>query len=436
MNSAEEIHKVPSLQRSKYFATVALVIAVMTWICLMVVAHFLPEYRWLIHIFMLSAEAGVVGGLADWYAVTVLFRNPFGKIPLPKLLRDHTEIIPRNKARIAESMGRFVQENFLSPQIVQRSLQNTDLSLAVGQWLANPKNNGHVVQIIQQTVPKIFEFVSQDQIANFVQNNSVQWVRSTKINTLASEMLRAVLENDFHQDVLQRGLDLAHQWMVSHPEEARELSRTLFKELGVWKLAKGASWIGIDVQQRTIDSLIERVESMLANPEHPWRQDIEATTHALMLQLADTDSEASQRLNSGKDALLDSPQVLNFISGAIAILCDAIKTDLMQPDSGIATNLQAAIQQLGVSLIQNENVREVLNSKMVGLATNFSEQYSDKIIRYISERIHEWDSREMIAKIESEVGGDLHMIRVNGVIVGAFIGLILGIIRAFVENVL
>ncbi|HQV24382.1 MAG TPA: DUF445 domain-containing protein [Acinetobacter sp.] len=435
MSSAEEIH-VPSLQRSKTFAMLALIMAVVAWVVLMITAHFLPEYKWIIHIFMLGAEAGVVGGLADWYAVTVLFRNPFGKMPLPKLLRDHTEIIPRNKARIAESMGRFVQENFLSPQIVQRSLQNVDISLAVGDWLANPKNNKQVVQMIQHTVPKIFEFVSQDQISNFVQNNSVQWVRSTKINNLASEMLRAVLENDFHQDVLQRGLDLAHEWMVSHPEQVRELSGNLFKELGVWKLAKGASWIGIDVQQRTIDSMIEKVESMLANPEHPWRQDIESNTHWLMLELANAESNASLRLNDGKNALLDSPQVLNFISGAVAILCDAIKTDLEQPDSGIAANLQIAIQQLGESLMQNENVRQVLNEKMVGLATNFSEQYSDKIIRYISERIHEWDSREMIAKIESEVGGDLHMIRVNGVIVGAFIGLALGVIRAIVENVL
>lgn len=432
----ESTHEVPSLDRSKRFATIALVVAVVAWFALIISAKLLPEYAWFIHILMLGAEAGVVGGLADWYAITVLFRNPFGKIPIPKFLRDHTEIIPRNKARIAESMGRFVQENFLSPQIVERSLKNADMSLAIGEWLANPKNNTQVVQMIQHTVPRIFEFVSQDQIAHFVQNNSVQWVRSTKINKLASEMLRAVLDNDFHQDVLQRGLDLAHEWMVSHPEEARDLSRKLFQELGVWKLAKGASWIGIDVQQRTIDSLIEKVESMLANPDHPWRQDIEATTHTLMLQLADNDSEASLRLNSGKDALLDSPQVLNFISGAIAILCDAIKTDLMQEDSGIATNLRTAIQQLGISLIQNEKVREVLNEKMVGLATNFSEQYSDKIIRYISERIHEWDSREMIAKIESEVGGDLHMIRVNGVIVGAFIGLALGVIRAIVENVL
>lgn len=426
-------HTSPSLQRSKRFATIALVIAVVTWLALMLTAKLLPEYTWLIHILMLSAEAGVVGGLADWYAITVLFRNPFGKMPIPKFLRDHTEIIPRNKDRIAESMGRFVQENFLSPQVVQKSLHSTDLSLAAGKWLANPQNNVQVTQVIQQTVPKIFEFVGQEQIGRFIQSNSVQWVRNMQVNHLASEMLRAVLENDFHQDVLQCGLDLAHEWMLKHPERSRELTRQLFKELGVWKLAKGASWIGIDVQQRTIDSLLQRVESMLADPEHPWRQKIEEAGQQLMLQLADNNSSASLRLNDTKNALLDSPQVLNFISGAVVILCNAIKEDLQKPDSGIAQNLRVAIQQVGENIIANTAVRQLLNEKMSTIAVNLSDQYSEKVIRFISERIHEWDSREMIGKIENEVGGDLHMIRVNGVVVGAFIGLGLGIIRALVE---
>lgn len=423
----------PNLNRSKRYATIALVVAVVAWLALMISAKLLPEYTWFIQILMLGAEAGVVGGLADWYAITVLFRNPFGKIPIPKFLKDHTEIIPRNKARIAESMGRFVQENFLSPTVVEKSLKNTDLSLAIGQWLANPKNNGQVVDVIQQTVPKIFDFVGQEQIGKFIQNNSVEWVKNTKINTLASEMIRAVLENDFHQDVLQRGLDVAHHWMVDHPEETQELTRKMFKELGVWKLAKGASWIGIDVQQRTIDSLLEKVDSMLADPEHPWRQKIEDAANQLMLQLADSESVASQRLNDTKNALLDSPHVLNFITGAVVILCDAIKNDLLKSNSGIANNLRIAIQQVGQSIIQNDAVRELLNEKMSGIAINLSDQYSEKVITFISERIHEWDSREMIDKIENEVGGDLHMIRVNGVVVGAFIGLTLGVIRAIID---
>lgn len=423
----------PSLNRSKRYATLALILAIVAWLGLMVVAKLLPEYAWLIQILMLGAEAGVVGGLADWYAITVLFRNPFGRIPIPKFLKDHTEIIPRNKERIALSMGRFVQENFLSPQVVERSLQQTDLSRAAGRWLAIPENNLQVVQLVQQSLPRIFEFVGQEQIGRFIQNNSVQWVRNTQINALASEMLRAVLDNDFHQDVLQRGLDLIQGWMKAHPEETRELTRRLFKELGVWKLAKGASWIGIDVQQRTIDSMLGRVESMLADPEHPWRQQIEQYAQQLMLELADENSRSSQRLNQAKNALLDSPQVLNFISGAVVILCQAIQDDLEKPDSGIALNLRAAIQQVGENLMQNQDVRQLLNQQASHLAVSFSDQYSDRVIRFISERIHEWDSREMIDKIENEVGGDLHMIRVNGVVVGAFIGLTLGIIRAIID---
>ena len=426
-------HVSPNLQRSKRFATIALVTAILIWIALMIAAKLLPEYVWFIHILMLSAEAGVVGGFADWYAITVLFRNPFGKLPIPKFLRDHTEIIPRNKARIAESMGRFVQENFLSPQIVERSLARTDLSLAAGRWLAEPKNNTQVTQIVQQSLPKIFEFVGQEQIAGFIQNNSVQWVKNTQINHLASEMLRAVLDNDFHQDVLQRGLDLVHVWMKEHPQETRELTRNLFKEMGVWKLAKGASWIGIDVQQRSIDSVILRVEAMLADPDHPWRLKIEEKGQVLMLALSDPLTEQSQRLNQAKNALLESPQVLNFISGAVAILFNAIQDDLKKPNSGIAENLRVAIQQVGQNIISNASVRELLNTRLSAMAVELSAQYSEKVIRFISERIHEWDSREMIDKIENEVGGDLHMIRVNGVVVGAFIGLVLGIIRAIVE---
>lgn len=423
----------PQLQRSKRFATIALIIAVIAWFLLMALAKMMPEYAWLIHIFMLAAEAGVVGGLADWYAITVLFRNPFGRIPIPRFLKDHTEIIPRNKARIAESMGKFVQENFLSPQVVEQSLNKIDLSLAFGRWLSAPQNNQQVVHMVQQTVPKMIEFVGQEQIAAFIQSNSVQWLRQTRVNTMASEMLRAVLENDFHQDVLQRGLDLVHRWMIEHPEEVQALSRRLFKELGVWKLARGASFIGIDVQQRSIDALIQKVEAILADAEHPFRQNIESTAKTWMLQLADQNSVTSQRFNESKNALLDSEAVLNFISGAVVILCDAVKEDLSKTHSEIANNLRIAIQQVAENLSNNQAVRDLLNQRLSALAIDLSDQYSEKVIRFISERIHEWDSSVMIDKIENEVGSDLHMIRVNGVVVGAFIGLSLGIIRALVD---
>lgn len=423
----------PNLQRSKRFATIALIIAAIAWLLLMVSVKFFPQYSTFIHILMLSAEAGVVGGLADWYAITVLFRNPFGTLPIPHFLRDHTEIIPRNKARIAESMGRFVQENFLSPQVVEKSLQKTDLALSAGKWLATPQNNAQVAQVLQQTLPQIFSFVEQQQIAAFIQNNSVQWLQNTKINRLSSEILRSVLDNDFHQDVLQRALDRAHQWILDHPEKTRTLISQLFQEFGILKLSKGISWLGIDMQQRTIDTFLEQIEAMLANPEHPWRQKLEHYGQKLMLDLTEDDSEVSLRLNARKNALLESPQILNFISGAVVILFNALKEDLQKPNSGVALNIRAAIELLGQNLMDNQEVRQLFNQRFSDLATHFSHHYSDKIIRFVSARIHEWDSSEMIAKIENEVGGDLHMIRVNGVVVGAFIGLVLGLIRAAFE---
>ncbi len=188
------------------------------------------------------------------------------------------------------------------------------------------------------------------------------------------------------------------------------------------------------MQQRTIDSLLQRVESMLADPEHPWRQKIEEAGQQLMLQLADNNSSASLRLNDTKNALLTVPRALEFYQWCSGdSFAMRLRKILQKPDSGIAQNLRVAIQQVGENMIANTAVRQLLNEKISTIAVNLSDQYSEKVIRFISERIHEWDSREMIGKIENEVGGDLHMIRVNGVVVGAFIGLGLGIIRALVE---
>lgn len=428
-------HAAPQLARSRTLAGMALITAVICWIFLLILVKFLPDYAWLLHILMLAAEAGVVGGLADWYAITVLFRNPFGKLPLPRLLREHTEIIPRNKARIAESMGHFVQENFLSPDIVRRSLQRTDVTLMASDWLARPANAQQISSWFQQIAPYILDFFGQDALSEFMRKNIVQWAKNTDMHHLSSELIRAVLENDFHEDVLQRGLDTAHAWIQNHPEKARALASRMLNELSVGTLAWGAGLIGIDVQRRIINALLQKVEQILANPEHPLRVGLEQQSHQLMLALRDPQSAAAQQLNSSKNSLLDSPAVVNFLTGAIVILRDAIKGDLQSEQSAIAQNLQTAIARLGHNLKHSQAVRQVLNTEIEKMAVTFSTDYADKIIRYISQRIHEWDSREMIAKIESEVGGDLHMIRVNGVVVGAFIGLILGIIRALVENI-
>ncbi|MDO4223861.1 MAG: DUF445 family protein, partial [Acinetobacter sp.] len=222
--------RLSDLQRSKRLATLALVVAALIWLILLFLVKLLPDYAWCLHILLLSAEAGVVGGLADWYAVTVLFRNPFGRLPIPAFLRNHTEILPRNQARIAKSMGRFIQENFLSPAIVRHSLQQMDISLAAGRWLAQTQNSQHIVSAVQQTLPKTLDFVGQQQLAEFIKQNSIEWLQNTPIHKTSSELLRAILDNDFHQDVLQLLLDQIQQWIVRNPSKVNALAEDILRE--------------------------------------------------------------------------------------------------------------------------------------------------------------------------------------------------------------
>ena len=425
----------PALARSRRLAMTALLAAAALWIVFQVLSRALPAYALFFDILAQGAEAGVVGGLADWYAVTVLFRNPFGRLPLPALLREHTEIVPRNKARIAQSMGRFVQENFLAPPIVRKSLRATDVSLKIGEWLAQEENAERLTGLLQRIGPRLLQVFESKEIEAFIQQNAVEWVKNTPMHNTVSEMLRAVLENDFHHEALQRGLDAADNWIKENPEKAYAVTRRILEELGVGGLARGASWIGIDVQQKVINTFMSKVEKLLADREHPWRVALEQLAADMMQALREKDSPASQKLNAAKNALADSASVVSFITGAVTILREVIKRDLESADSGLANNAKGVLLRLGQHLQGNERVREALNWEIEEAAVLFTTDYSDAIILYVSQHIHDWDTRDMIDKIETEVGGDLHMIRVNGVVVGSFIGLALGLGHVLIAHV-
>ncbi|HEX4870474.1 MAG TPA: DUF445 domain-containing protein [Moraxellaceae bacterium] len=427
-------HTPPALARSRMLANTALISAALFWVVILVLEKLLPGHSVLLGILALGAEAGVVGGLADWYAVTVLFRNPFGRLPLPRLLREHTEIIPRNKARIAESMGRFVQENFMAPHILRKSLRETDISLAMGDWLAQEANVRRISDVVQRVGPRLLQVFESRDIQAFLQENAVEWVKTTPMHQMVSQVLRAVLENDFHHEALQLGLDSADKWVKANPQKAREVATRIFQELGVGGITRTASWIGIDVERRIIETFVQQVEALLEDRAHPWRLGLEENAHDLMVALQDPDHPSSQRLNAFKNALADSPAVVNFVTSAIMVLRDAVKADLQRDNSGLAANLRGALLRLGRHLQDNLHVRAALNAEIEDLAVVFADEYSDAIIRYVSSRIHDWDTREMIAKIETEVGGDLHMIRVNGVVVGSFIGLLLGVAKTLIEH--
>ncbi|WP_410211481.1 DUF445 domain-containing protein [Aquirhabdus sp.] len=425
-----------NLSRNKRIATVLLVTMVVIWLILLFSSRFFPQYNGVIHILTLGAEAGVVGGLADWYAITVLFRDPFKHIWVPKFIREHTEIIPRNKARIAESMGRFVQENFLAPQIVRNKLEAIDMSLYVANWLAEPANAKMLSEELKRLVPRFLKIAQNETINQFIKQSSIQWLSDTPINQAVARTMKAVFDNKIHQDVISLILNSVDNWIHNNPEYAEEIIQKILDETGVFgHLSRGATILGFDVKRNVVWGVLRTVRDLNTQPDHHIHLMLNHSIAQWMTALEDDNSEESQKLETFKQSLVQSPTVVAFGFHIYESIMQGIIEDLQSEQSAISRSLQGLMMRIGNQLASDIAVRQALNHEIAQFAEYAANRYADTVIQYISEQIHNWDTRDMIGKIESEVGGDLHMIRVNGVVVGFMIGIILGLVRFAIEGI-
>ncbi|HEY4714868.1 MAG TPA: DUF445 domain-containing protein [Aquirhabdus sp.] len=425
-----------NLIRNKRIATFLLVSMVVFWFLLLITSRYFPEYISIFHILTLGAEAGVVGGLADWYAITVLFRDPFKHIWVPSFIREHTEIIPRNKARIAESMGRFVQENFLAPQIVRSKLEAIDMTLYVANWLSEPANAKMLAGELKRLVPRFLKISQNEAISQFIQQSTVEWFSETPMNQAVSRTMKAVFDNKIHNDVIHLTLSSVDNWIHTNPQYAEEIIQKILDEMGVFgHLSRGASVLGFDVKRNVIWGVLRTIRDLNTQLDHPIHLMLNHSIAQWMTALQDDHSEESQKLESFKQSLVQSPTVVAFGFHIYKSIIQGIIDDLESKDSSISHSLQGFMLRIGSQLREDTQVRNALNLEIAHFAEYAADRYADTVILYVSEQIHNWDTRDMIDKIESEVGGDLHMIRVNGVVVGFMIGIILGLVRFAIDGI-
>lgn len=425
-----------NLIRNKRIATFLLVSMVVFWFILLFSSRHFPDYIVVIHILTLGAEAGVVGGLADWYAITVLFRDPFKHIWVPSFIREHTEIIPRNKTRIAESMGHFVQENFLAPQIVRSKLEAIDMTLYVANWIAEPANAKMLAGELKRLVPRFLKISQNEAINQFIQQSMLHWLSETPINQAVARTMKAVFDNKIHQDVIHLSLSSLDNWIHTNPKYAEEIIQKILDETGVFgHLSRGASVLGFDVKRNVVSGVLRTIRDLNTQPDHPIHLMLNHSIAQWMTALKDDRSEESNKLEAFKQTLVQSPTVVSFGFHIYQSIMQGIIDDLESKNSAISHNLQGLMMRIGSQLKDEPQVRSALNLEIAHFAEYAADRYADTVILYVSEQIHNWDTRDMIDKIESEVGGDLHMIRVNGVVVGFMIGIILGLIRFAIEGV-
>ena len=360
------------------------------------------------------AEAAMVGGLADWFAVTALFRHPLG-LPIP-----HTAIVPRNKDRIGDQLALFLRSNFLIPHVVARRMRRIDVAGAAGAWLAAPTGGGtegraRLTRGVSRLAVEVLQALDQERLGGMVRGMLVQQVRTIEASPLAGRALGAAVADGRHLPVMDAALKWARDALSANDGVIRDIVHDR-----AWKIVR---WTGLD--DRVADKLIQAMEKLLDDvaeqPDHPLRRRAEEGLANLAWDLQ-YDDAVRERVENAKIALLENPAMQDWING----LWERARTGMLglarDPERLLAGRMGEMLKQLGGTLQDDPRLRATINRFIRRAAVGAAADYGDAIVRLVSETVHSWDAETITRRLENAVGQDLQYIRINGTLVGGAVG--------------
>jgi len=359
------------------------------------------------------AEAAMVGGLADWFAVTALFRHPLG-LPIP-----HTAIIPRNKDRIGETLAAFLRDNFLIPGVVARRMRGVDVAGAAGRWLASPAGTqGRLRKGASRLAADMLDAFDQQRLGGMVKTTIGQRLRALDVAPLLGQALTAAIAEQRHAPLL----DGIIRWAAKVLAANEQMIRNMVHE----RAGTVMRWTGLDetLANKIISGLDTMIHDMAADPDHPLRAKAEEGLVALAHDLQH-DERMRLRVEAVKAEIIDNPAMQRWLDG----LWEQARASLLRiardPDAALTGQLGEALRQLGETLQQDAMLRATINRFVRRAAVGMAADYGDGIVRLVSETVRGWDARTITRRLENAVGRDLQYIRVNGTLVGGLVGLLL-----------
>jgi uncharacterized membrane-anchored protein YjiN (DUF445 family) len=373
---------------------------------------FEPQLSWLGYV-KAFAEAAMVGGLADWFAVTALFRHPLG-LPIP-----HTAIIPRNKDRIGEALASFLKENFLIPSVVARRMRNIDVAGATGRFLQTPAGEGTRIRAgASRLIADIFESLDDERLGGIVKGAIAARIRKTEISPLLGHALASAINEERHVPMLEAAI----RWTA----RALDANEPLIREM----VHKKANWVlklaGLDAKlaDAIIDGLRKLTVEMSTDPAHPVRMKVEEALAQLANDLQ-TRPETRERVEAMKEQLLDNKSVSLWLDTIWQKGREAVIRAARNPDAVLAGKLGEIMKTMGSTLETDSRIRAALNQFARRAAVGMAASYGSAIVRLVSDTIRGWDARTVTARLEAAVGRDLQYIRINGTLVGGLVGVVL-----------
>ncbi len=405
----DEVKRVRLVQMKRVATLMLVGVAV-----LFVVTRFLESrYPWLGFV-RAFAEAAMVGGIADWFAVTALFRHPMG-IPIP-----HTAIVPSRKDRIGTALGNFVQRNFLTREVVSGKIAAMQLGNRAAQWLSRPENSRRVARHAAHGLSGAVGVLRDDDVQALVDRGIVSRLRRMQAAPLMARLFELLTAGGRHQALLDDALRLAAKFLYENEAMIRERVK-----------AESPWWVPGAVDSRVGDKIVSGVEKTLvavaADPDHPLRQRYDEAVDRFVLSLREN-PETIARFEQIKLDVLAHPGVAEFsrevwgdVKGRIASYAEQVADDAEQaPDQ-----LEQWLAGLGHTVLQDPVLSAKVNGWIVEMVAYAVDQAREEVATLISTTVAAWDAHATSRKIELQIGRDLQFIRINGTLVGGLVGLIL-----------
>ncbi len=359
------------------------------------------------------AEAAMVGGLADWFAVTALFRRPLG-LPIP-----HTAIIPENKDRIADTMAGFLRDNFLTPAVVGRRMGSMNLAQAVGSYLADPRatQDSRIRAGAGELAVEVLESLDPERLGTQVRTGLKTQLAKLEVAPLLGGMLEAMIADGRHRPLIDKII----RWAGLVLEDNETLVRDM-----VHKRANAVlRFTGLDerLANSVLDGLYKLLAEVLVDPDHPLRSKIEEGLQDLAHGLRE-DPEMRERIERMKQELLENPAIGDWWQGVWERLRANLIESIRSSNGSTGHDyIGETLGELGAALRDDERLQRQVNRFARRTAVGVATRYGDQIVRLVSETVKRWDTQTITDRVESAVGRDLQFIRINGTLVGGLVGM-------------
>ncbi|MEJ1088509.1 DUF445 domain-containing protein [Microbacterium sp. Mu-80] len=409
--SPADQERLRGLRRMKAVALGALIFMAVVF----VVAFALQaRYPWLGYV-RAAAEGGMVGALADWFAVTALFRRPLG-LPIP-----HTAIIPNRKDEIGRSLGDFVETNFLSADVVRQKVSSTAVAQRLGEWLSQPSTGSgtqsHAERVAAEAstiAAAVLRALSDDDVRDLIADLARDYLVAPEWGPPAGAWLEKIVETDAHRGAVDLAVDNIGGWLDNN---ATAFQGLISRRLPSWVPRLAHRF----VDETAYSEAVKFIRAVQADPQHPARIAIDG----YLARLADGlqhDPAMRARLEGAKANLFDSPRVGELAAQAWNTAKAGLLTALADPHSGLRERATRALEDIGRRLTADAALQRRVDGWATEAAVFLVDRYRHDIASIITDTVERWDPAETTEKIELMVGRDLQYIRLNGTVVGALAG--------------